>query len=116
LIIESTHTRVLGLEVSFVNLQEKYVPVTTKSKAVKERLNTYLQRLDKVSEENNSQQSQLMDKLETLEIKITHATRSFNIVRAFSIAAFVIFWPWIAQSGWKIAKVFIGRLTFLLKN
>jgi len=55
-IIEITHTRLLGLEAAFINLQDRYLPITTKSQNIKNRLNNYFTRLDSVSQQRNREE------------------------------------------------------------
>jgi len=115
-IIETTHTRLLGLEAAFTNLQEKYLPITSKSKNVIDTLNNYFHRLDlltnQVNKIDNSSniQSSTEKKLNEMDKKLDGINNSMFWIKGLSIIAFLIVWPPIVNNSWKLVKIFIeGR-------
>jgi hypothetical protein len=116
--IERTHTRLLGLELAFLNLQEKYIPITNKSNSIQENIQKYFERLDiitqqKIEEEKKEKEKENIfhEKLNDLNEKINslHNSSTSSIIpinKNFIIIGFLFFWPWIFNTLFKFTKFF----------
>lgn len=85
--------------------------VTNKSASVRERLNTYLLRLDATSAQIDKQKQEeesIIKKLEEIEKRLKKMNRGMTWLKGVSIAAFVVAWPFIATAAFKIVKTFLA--------
>jgi len=117
--VELTHTRLLGLEAAFINMQTTYTPVTSKSQSVRENLNQYNERLNAVTKlhrETEKEQQNLNKKLDQIDNKINSVIPAISWTKGITIAIFLFVWPFVAKTGWEWISKFSTKIWSTMKR
>jgi len=110
-IVESTHTRLQSLEAAFGNLES--VPSSDYGRKPR-NLNEYFQKMEELSKQRIEEDKKVTEsfnkKLNDIDSKLNQSVfPSISWMKGFGFLLFVVSWPWIANSGWRVMKSLLER-------